>query len=88
MTKLPIPLSPARTAMVDATGPASNVPYCVVRICNLGKDMDSSSGGRRRIIVTHPAGEESRWGGSPRAFRWLNTPFGITHSPDLNRLLP
>jgi hypothetical protein len=41
--KLPIPLSPAKTAMEDAKGPISNVPYCVVRICNLGKLMDSSS---------------------------------------------
>jgi hypothetical protein len=30
--KLPIPLSPAKSAMEDAMGPISNVPYCVVRI--------------------------------------------------------
>ena len=49
MTKLPIPLSPARTAMVEATGPTSNVPYWLVLICNLGylgQGMDISSGDR------------------------------------------
>jgi hypothetical protein len=32
MTKLPIPLSPAKKAMVDAIGPTSNVPCWVARI--------------------------------------------------------
>jgi len=32
MTKLPIELSPAKSATEDAKGLISNVPYCVVRI--------------------------------------------------------
>jgi hypothetical protein len=82
MTKLPIALRPARTAMVDATGRASNVPYCVVRICSLGKDVDSSSGGRGRIIDA-PGGRGKSLGRVSEGVPLAEHPFRYNSLPRL-----